>query len=165
MVTAAILHVGEDICRRIPVLERAGFDVLCSEQSPAGIAKTCTAGRTFSAIFFQNAFQPVPGPLIDAAMKYSTAPLVLFENPSVDSDITRFDLVVPGYTSPQIWLKCLQELISKSITLPDSSMPLREDCFALRRHSRELRVKAEQIRMSSFNVEISHSTTSNGFPR
>jgi hypothetical protein len=113
MANSTILHVGNDVCQRIPVMRTASFAVLQSEDSVPAILKAILGGDSFSAITF-DADISTPSSVVRAARRLSAAPLVQFENPSVYYDRSYFDLVIPTLTHPSYWLKKLHDVIEAS---------------------------------------------------
>lgn len=144
MASAIILHVGDDVCQRIPVLTWAGFDVLCSQNSTSAIRAVLAEKSAFSAILF-NCDQAPPAELtLDEVRGLSAAPCVLFENPAVVCKDSDFDLVVPALTPPGVWLEKLTDLIHKSRRLCEQAQKLRMDSESVRSQSRLLRASAAQ---------------------
>ena len=127
MTTENILHVGADICRRIPVMESAGLQVFQTEDSIPAIRKAFDRGDSFSAITFQTEVSALPWGLVSLTRTLSAAPLILFENPYIYCEKSSFDLVVPAGTSPSRWLKKLQGVIEASRKLREYSSRLCED--------------------------------------
>jgi hypothetical protein len=114
MANGSILHVGSDICQRIPVLTQAGYQVLRSEDSVQAISSYFADGDRFSAIVFQCDLAAPAESMVHAIRALSTAPFVLFQNPTVDCEDSGFDLAVPVLTPPDIWLKKLKDLVEES---------------------------------------------------
>lgn len=131
MATAPILHVGEDICYRIPVMERAGLSVCRAPCSIDGVRSAFDSKGRFSALAFQVDASPIAETVLMVARSFSS-PLVLFENPEVEYDPHLFDLVIPTQTRPEMWLRFLRLVI--------------EDSRELHAHSRELRQAAAVVR-------------------
>lgn len=146
MAAATILHVGDDICHRIPVMERAGLSVVRSMCSVDAVQRELADGRLFSVITFHNDFDPPPDLVICATRTLSTAPLVLFENPTVSCGEGVFDFVIGGPTPPAVWLKSLRKAIDEARNLQQISQQLREECLDLRSTSERLRATAARNR-------------------
>ncbi|MGH9561205.1 MAG: hypothetical protein ACRD3S_07095 [Terracidiphilus sp.] len=144
MAAATILHVGEDACYRIPLLERAGVLAVRTECSVRAIENVFAAATTFSGIAFHNELSPTVCTVAVTARKLSTAPLILFQNTLTDCDEELFDLVVPVQTPPEIWLESLRETIRAARELKDASQQLRQETAEVRAASRRLRGKAVQ---------------------
>lgn len=141
MASATILHVGEDVCRRIPVMETAGFAVLQTKIALPAIHAAFDHGDTFAAVIFHNDIHAPSQAAVRETRSLSTAPFVLFQNPAVSCDEGDFDFVIPALTSPAIWLKRLSEAIEDSIKLREQTLRLREDCGAARSQSQSLRAQ------------------------
>lgn len=153
MVAAAILHVGEDICRRIPVMEARGYVVHRSEPSTDCICSAFARGSSFSVITFHNDLVP-PSPIaVSTARSLSAAPLVLFENASVDSDERIFDYIIPAQSRPLEWLRLLEDAIARARGLKDFSQQLRTECAAARAATRKLGEAAAGNRIELFDSD------------
>lgn len=111
---ATILYVGDDICQRIPVMERRGFRVIRTQESPQAIGRLLATAPGFAAITFHSDVDPLPEDIVRVARSLSLAPLVLFENPCSCAAQNGFDLVIPVLTSPNIWLDKLAQVIEAS---------------------------------------------------
>lgn len=151
MASASILHVGNDVCQRIPVLTRAGFAVRRSEDSIQAIRAALTGEDPFSAILFHCDMAPPAETTVHEARSLSDAPLVLFQNPTVLCNDRDFDLVVPVLIPPGIWLKKLKELIEESHRLCEQAHRLHKDCDSVRSQSRSLRASAARNRKVSID--------------
>lgn len=140
MAAAAVLHVGDDFCHRIPVLERNGVLVLRTECSVVGVRGSFAKGDLFSAVTFHNDVLPPLGAVVSTVRELSRAPLILFRNPTVDCDERPFDLVIDvDGTPPAVWSKTLREAIEESRKLREKSQQLCQDCAALGKVFQELR--------------------------
>jgi len=137
MPAGAILYVGDDISRRIPVLESTGAMVLRAQCSVAGVRKSCATGRLFSIITFHNDRFPPPLRVISTVRKLSPAPLILFRNPNVECDERLFDIIMP--VAPYVCPKPLEMSIKELRKTWELSQSLRQEFAALRERSRMLR--------------------------
>src|SRR5579862_1284262 len=153
MAAAAILHVGEDICRRIPVMEALGHVVYRSEPSVDGIRSALASGSSFSVITFHNDLVPPSPKAVSTARSLSSAPLILFENPSVDSDERIFDYIIPAQIPPLEWLRSLGEAIERARMSKDVSQQLRAECADARATTRRLREAATENRVKLFDSD------------
>lgn len=135
MEVASILFVGEDTCHRVPVIENAGIAVVRSECSTGSVQSALLADPLFSAITFHNDFLAPSGAVVSTARRLSPAPLVLFENPSVDCDRRLFDRVIRAPGSPAEWLRSLREAIEEARNLRHESEHLRSQSQRLRAES------------------------------
>ena len=145
MGTEKILYVGQDICRRIPVMESAGFTVIQSQNSASEIHSQLIK-INFSAIAFQCNSYPPQDEMIRATRELSVAPLVLFENPDFQCDESQFDLVIPSLIQPSYWLKALSDVIEEYRQLCEWSRQVRATSENVRSESRELRAASEYVR-------------------
>lgn len=124
---AAVLYVGEDLCRRISFMQHGGFTVKHSECSSLAVAAVLSEKHRFHAIAFDHDTFPLPQGIFLAVRWHSASPLVLFENPNIaryygiDHDDDAFDLVIPALTPPRVWFKALQALIADFRTLQVAS--------------------------------------------
>lgn len=170
MASAAILHVGTDLCYRIPIMEYSGLRVVRSECSVAAIEDAVARNLPFSAITFHNGVYRPEDAVVFAARELSLASsLVLFEDSTVSCDEHLFDLVIPALTPTLIWLHSLQETISearnmraRARNLHDDSVAMREEFQSLRRQaarilseSYKIRAESERIRQDPFNLKWS----------
>ena len=137
MATARILHVGDDTCHRIPVMERAGLVVCRTICSVDGVQGALASEENFSALTFHVDADPIPDGVLTVAKSLPSA-LVLFESPGIDYDPQSFDLVIPTQTPPLTWLQCLQAVIRSSQELRTSSRQLRDQSAAVRSDFRQL---------------------------
>lgn len=131
MATARILHVGDDTCHRIPVMERAGLEVCRTPCSVDGVRGALAVNENFSALTFHVDVDPIPCGVITVA-RLLRSPIVLFESPGVEYDSQSFDLIIPTQTPPLTWLQSLQAVIRRSQELRTSSRKLRDDSAAVR---------------------------------
>ena len=153
MAAATILHIGEDFCRRIPVLERAGFAVFESEGSIAAVEKAFVGGDIFSAITFHCDLAQPPDATLRKTRTLSVAPCVLFANPAIQVGESEFELVIPALTSPDLWLKRLRELIEASRRLLEQSRQLRQDCAGTRSATEMQRARSEWLRINPIDAD------------
>lgn len=147
MAKTTILHIGEDICQRIPVMETAGLTVLQSEMAIPEIRRVFDDRDTFSAVIFHSDICAPPQPTVCETRNLCDAPFVLFQNPAVQCDEAEFNLVIPPLTPPAIWLQKLVEIIDASHELREQSMQLRQDCVTARTKSETLRTASARNRV------------------
>jgi|SRR5215831_4184858 len=143
---ASVLYIGEDLCRRIPVMQQRGLSVVLSERSALAVAAALSENLGFDAIAFEHDTFPLPPGIVSTARRHSAAPLVLFENPNivrygVDHDRDAFDLIIPALTPPVVWCKALHAVIGESQQICDVSRRL---C----REAAEARLKLQALRRS-----------------
>lgn len=153
MATATILHIGEDICQRIPVMKTAGFAVFESPCSIPAIHTAFDREEDYSAVVFHNDIAAVLEDTVREARDLSDAPLVLFQNPTIICDDGEFDLVIPALTPPDIWLEKLRELIQTSREICEDSHQLRQECAVIQSQSRALRLRSVRNRVSPIDPD------------
>lgn len=153
MAVATILHVGEDFCRRIPVLERAGFRVFESAGSLPAIERSLSGGDIFSAVTFHCDLAELPDGMVRATRTFSIAPCILFANPALQLEESDFDLVIPALTPPGVWLKRLRDVIEISCRLHEQSLQLRQDCKDVRAQSQLIRAESSRLRVSPIDAD------------
>jgi hypothetical protein len=164
MATATILHIGEDVCRRIPVIQTAGFAVFQSEISIPAIRTAFDHGDTFSAVVFHSDISSPPELTVHEARNLSQAPFILFQNPAVICDETDFNLVIPPLTPPAIWLQKLVEVIQASRKLCEQSAQLRKDSAAIRTQSQTLRAQSARNRVCPTDPDALWNGENGGIP-
>jgi hypothetical protein len=152
MATAPILHVGDDLCYRIPVMERAGISVYRTQCSAEGVRNAFGSNGTFSVLAFQMDAAPIPDPVLTVARSFSS-PLILFENPGITIDPDVFDLVIPNQTRPETWLRFLRLAIEESRKLHAYSRQLRENTATVRSDFRDLRAQVRRNLVSPVDLD------------
>ena len=163
MAAPTVLHIGEDLCRRIPVMETAGFVVHQSEVKISAIHIAFEREADYSAVVFHNDVAAIPEDAVNEARSLSQAPFVLFQNPTVPSDEVQFDLVVPSLTSPDVWLLKLRKLIQDSRQIREDTNQLRQDCTATK--SQELRLASARKRVRPVGPDaIWRGSSAGSFP-
>jgi hypothetical protein len=160
MATGTILHLGDDLCYRIPLMEQAGLISVRTECSVKALQTAFTAGQAFSGIAFHSEPTRHFGTVVETAHRLSTAPLILFRNSLADCDERMFDLIVPVQTPPDIWLKSLQETIGKYRRLRETSERLRQECVDVRVESDKLK----QISARNCETSVDHNAFWRGKP-
>lgn len=145
MSSSSVLHIGEDFCRRIPVIENAGFAVMQTNAALPAIHAAFDRRNVFSAVLFHSDFHAPPQNIVHEVRTLSAVPFVLFQNPTIGFDVADFDLVIPVLTPPAIWLRKLRDVIEASIKLRDFSLRLREETQAERARSKSLLEQSDRI--------------------
>ena len=165
MAASTLLHIGDDICRRIPVMEIAGFVVYQSEVKIPAIHIAFEREGDYSAVVFHNDVTAVPEDAVQETRSLSEAPFVLFQNPTVPNNEVEFDLVIPSLTSPDVWLLKLRELIQASRQIRKDTIQLRQDCAAPRSKSQELRLSSARKRFPPVGPDaIWRGSSAGSFP-
>jgi hypothetical protein len=142
----SILHVGEDLCYRVPVMEAAGLFVFRSECSIEGVRTALAQDDGFSAVAFAIDRRPHFPTVVSTARSLTKAPLVLFNDLSGHVDVSAFDLVIVPEESPVWWLKSLDSAIVDARNVREVSRRIREESEAIREKSRALRAEAARNR-------------------
>ena len=151
MSAAMLLHVGDDVCHRIPVIERLGLVVLRSECSMTGLEDVLAGGQNFAALAFHNDLRTLNKAIVMRARALSRAPLVFFENPTFECETREFDLVVPVHTPPAVWLNELRSLIEESSRILLRSRELVRESAALRSETRTIRDMVMRNRLTAID--------------
>jgi len=151
MATAPTLHIGDDLCYRIPVMDRAGLVVRRTQCSVYGVQSAVRFNEKFSTVAFQLD-AAIPDAVLAAARPIAPS-LILFENPSVTYDPEFFDLVIPNHTRPETWLRFLRLAIEDSRNLHAYSRQLREDTATVRSDFRGLREQFHRNLVSPVDLD------------
>ncbi|HEX5282579.1 MAG TPA: hypothetical protein VFW30_00535 [Bryocella sp.] len=111
---ATVLHVGDDICHRIPVMELSGIVVRRCDCSVDSLRALLKEEDSISAVAFNNDIASPADAVVSTARELCDAPLILFENGSVECDDERFDVVIEVPTAPSVWADTLRRTIEGS---------------------------------------------------
>lgn len=128
---ARVLHLGEDDCHRVSILESAGYGVepcVSLEQLQADLQ----TGSNHEAIFVTECESVSAADAAAVARSYSQAPLILFRTSNRRPPEEEFDLVVDSLEAPEQWLHEVRMLIEKSRKLPARSADVTPDSRQLR---------------------------------
>jgi len=109
MATSTILHVGEDVSFRIPVIRSTGCVVVQAPQTVLGVERMLRPSPAFGAVIVHHDIRPISHELARALRRVTPVPLVLFDNPAYAADEKQFDLVIPALTWPDTWLEAIAE--------------------------------------------------------
>lgn len=139
----SILHVGYDESFRSQVMVAAGFTVARAPCTREGLKASFLQSFQFSALTFELN-SSAPADVVSFARTQCTAPLIVFDSPSLDLDLQLFDLVIPTHTPPLAWLTSLREAIDRSIKLRALSAQLREDTRYLSTQYREIHARLQR---------------------
>lgn len=148
-----VLHVGEDVCLRIPVMQSVGLSVVRCECSRNAIHEVFSRGLTAEAVIFHSDLRPPLAEAVHSARTLSVATLVLFQNPTVYFEECEFDLIIHSFTPPAVWLKRLEEVIAASRQGHEFFRNPRDECAEVRAKSRALRALSERNRNSPINPD------------
>ena len=150
MAAVALLHIGDDICHRIPVMAAAGFHVVRAGCSIDDIRKAFSQGAQFSIVTFHNDLVPIIPAAISEVRLHTEAPVVLFDNPSISADERAFDLIIDAQTPPALWLRSLQIEIENSRLIGEVSQRVRAERKDVRAATDELRASVALNRIVAF---------------
>jgi hypothetical protein len=153
MANAKILHVGDDVQLRIPVMQWAGLTVLRCECSIAPIRDTLTRKEAIDAIVFQTEGDMFAPAILTTVRFLSKAPLVLFQHALTVFERDTFDLIIPPITPPVVWLQELADEIKASRRLQTLSRELCKQASAVCSHSQRTREMAARNCMSPINPD------------
>ena len=142
---AKVLHFGPDVCHRLPVLSRVGYDVeicpslvefppLLQRAYPDAVLVT---DRPNSEHRHSERHQ-----VIAFTREHSQARLILFDSSYSVSDEEDFDLVIPPLIHPEEWLRQIAAVIERSRALNAASA-------ATRKHSTLVVMDAQITRLKS----------------
>jgi hypothetical protein len=149
-----VVHFGEDICYRLPVLRSAGYAV-----------EQCDSLEHFSMFLAWDpdvvVLEEEPLVPLRKAISFtrarSNASLVLFRHDLGTTLVEECDLVIPTLTAPEEWLVEIATLLERSRiiradsqTLVQKSALLREDSAAVRELTREIRARSIRQRARTF---------------
>jgi hypothetical protein len=151
---ATVVHFGEDVCYRLPVLRSAGYAV-----------EQCDSLEQFST-FLSSAPDVVvleeepQVPLLKAisfTRARSSASLVLFRHDSATTLAEECDLIIPALTAPEEWLSEIATLLQRSCAAREDSRALvrkpatpHQDATAVKEMTREVRARATLQRTGTF---------------
>jgi len=137
MATPTVIHVGDDFCMRIPVLEITGLRVLrsgCTEREFRTVLDQTDAlvAVTLSDEIDDSRKTLLQSGLIETAHDLCTAPLILFRSSNSFCDESKFDLVIPALTPPTLWVPNLLRAIEVSREIREFSQWLCEETESVR---------------------------------
>jgi hypothetical protein len=124
MMAARIVHFGVDMCHRLGVLRRAGYQI----EECGNLTQVRTALQSeidVDAVIVNDCNGRVPLKALSIARDCTAAPIVLFPNSARMYPTETIDLVVPSLTPPDEWLLDLTVLIARSKAIRGHSIPLR----------------------------------------
>lgn len=151
MAASLVLHIGEDICHRSEVLRSAGYAVEdCSSEITA--AAWFRAGRSPDVVCITEGMRgPAEAPLA-IARHFSSAPIVLFRSANYNYLQRVWDLEVPLYRPPELWLEdigallaCTRASIARSEELRLELRNLQGETAPSREQSRRLRPELNRV--------------------
>ena len=113
---ARVIHIGVDVCYRLGVLRRAGYEI----QECANLIEFRSALRSgidAGAVFVNDSNGRVSPDAFSIARQSTSAPIILFPNSGRTYHIEQIDLIVPCFTPPDKWLRDVANLIVQSRAL------------------------------------------------
>lgn len=141
---ATIIHVGRDMCHRLPVLESAGYKVeTCT--SIIELGRALNAMPQLDAVLISEGIRGANPETVSMVRSRSSAPVILFRESQLSFSESAFDLVVPVLVPPQTWLAEIAAVIARCRSLRAETQGLGKKS-ALKRESRLARAKSSAER-------------------
>jgi hypothetical protein len=151
---ATVVHFGEDICYRLPVLRSAGYTV--EQCDSLEHFSTFLAWGPDMVVLEEEPLVPLRK-AISFTRARSKASVVLFRHDTGTMLLEECDLVIPTLTAPEEWLVEIATLLEQSRTiradsqaLAQKSASLREGSAAVREMTREIRARSVRQRATIF---------------
>lgn len=142
-----VIHVGEDICHRLPVLESAGYRVEACTSIPE-IQAALDPKEPPDAVLISEG-NGTHLKIVSVVRQFSSAPIVLFRETQREFSQAAFDLVIPVLDPPAAWLADIAALIARSRKLIAESQALQKQSADLRRESSMIRAQSGRERERS----------------
>jgi CxxC-x17-CxxC domain-containing protein len=150
---SSILHFGEELSQRFPILRNAGYSVhRCG--TFLEFRDALQSGMEHDAISLSDLEEDASPLAVLAARTHSPAPVILFRTRNLialpggcepagtpalaEAD---FDLVVPPFASARAWVSDLASLITRSRAIVHQSQRFREQSALVRREAQAAREK------------------------
>jgi len=145
MAASLVLLIGEDICHRSEVLRSAGYAVEeCASEITA--AAWFRGGRSADIVCITEGTRgPAEAPLA-IARHFSSAPMVLFRSANHNYLQRVWDLDVPLYRPPELWLEDIAALLASMRTTIACSAELRVDSRNLQGETARLPEESRRLR-------------------
>jgi len=147
-VAARVIHIGTDTCRRLPVLESAGYQVQTCISVPE-LRDALAVDQQLDAVLISEGAEGVSPDAVLLTRSHSSAPIVLFRETQLTFSESLFDLVVPVLDPPQTWLADIAALIARCQSLRAHAQALCNESAELRRESGLARTKSSRERQRS----------------
>lgn len=144
-----VIHVGVDICHRLPVLESAGYQVEACTSIPEIQAALDAQEPPDAVLISEGDGGGAHLTVVSLVRERSSAPIVLFRETQRDYSQAAFDLVVPVLDPPASWLADIAALIARSQKLMAESQALQQQSADLRRESSMIRAQSSRERQRS----------------
>ncbi len=142
---AHLVHIGEDDCHRLPVLQRAGYSVSqCA--SVLQFRAAVNASPEVGAILVSDTVLDGGTEVLAMARALTPAPLILFQNPTRTWVPRTFDLVIDTLMPPGEWLRELDSVIDRSREMQEETARLIVESVQLRQESADVRESSRQER-------------------
>jgi hypothetical protein len=136
--SARILHLGDDECRRMSVLEEAGYAVE-GYGSVLNLTSALGNGQAADLVLVSEGRREPKLEDIQLIREHSDAPILLFQSTVCGCDESAFDGVIPALTPPEVWLERVAAMIrqrahpsAEARALWGEAAALREDSAAIR---------------------------------
>lgn len=145
MAAASLIHFGVDTCFRLPVLRSAGFEIAeCDslDELPEALASYP------DAVVLEEEPDAVTEKAISLTRSRSKASLILFASGTYCS-APAVDLVIPSFTTPELWLHEIREIIERSHQVRAEAKKIKQMSVALVRDSAAARDASRETRERS----------------
>jgi hypothetical protein len=110
---ARVLHIGQDDCHRLMVLESAGYSVEDCEDL-AQLRGQLADGAPAAALLVSEDGRVLLQDIVAVARAHASVPVILFANSNRSHDDPGVDVVVDCLTPPEVWLNDVEGLIEKT---------------------------------------------------
>ncbi len=173
---SSILHFGEELSHRFPILRNAGFSIHRCE-SFLEFRDALQSGFVHDAVSLSDLEEGATPLAALAARTHSTAPLILFRTRSVvaftaggEPAVTTalpeagFDLIVPPFASARAWVGDVASLIARSRSILRQSQRFREQSALLRQDAESEREKSRAERERAQRECARKGVLSTGWP-
>ena len=141
-----VVHFGEDMWYRLPVLRSAGYRV--EQCDSLEHFSTFLAWGPDMVVLEEEPLVPLRK-AISFTRARSTATLVLFRHELATTLVEGCDLVIPSLTAPEEWLVELATLLERSRTIRADSQALAQESASLRKDAAAVREMTREIRARS----------------
>ncbi len=143
---ANVVHFGEDMWYRLPVLRSAGYRV--EQCDSLEHFSTFLAWGPDMVVLEEEPLVPLRR-AISFTRARSTAHLVLFRHELSSTLVEGCDLVIPSLTAPEEWLVDLATLLERSRIIRADSQALVQKSASLRQDAANVREMTREIRARS----------------
>jgi hypothetical protein len=150
IMSVSVVHFGEDMWYRLPVLRSVGYNV---EQCDSLEHLSTFLAWSPDMVVLEEEPLVALRKAISFTRARSNASVVLFRHEVSTTLVEECDLIIPSLTAPEDWLLELAILLERSRTiradsqaLAQKSASLRKDAAAVREMTREIRARSVRQR-------------------